>query len=185
MDLIDFEFLAAFNFSWEWAEIRRVLIWVVVIALVVVGFIGTFIPILPGTTMILAGCCIHYFALGQQASGLTWQGLVVIAIFYVISVIVDYFSGAIGAKWFGSTKWGIIGAIVGGIAGLFFSLPGIIIGPIVGVFVFEMLFAKKKLKDASSSTVGTLVGGLAGMVVRLVLAVLMIACYILDTFVWN
>ncbi|MEM7601365.1 MAG: DUF456 domain-containing protein [Verrucomicrobiota bacterium] len=159
--------------------------WTIIIAFLTIGFLGTFLPILPGTTLIFAGCVIHYFALGMEASGLAWQGLVFITVLYILSLILDWFSGAIGARWFGSSKWGIIGAIVGGIIGLFFSLPGLIIGPIVGVFAFELAFAKKEVRDASNSTIGTVVGGVAGLVGKVILALGMIAWYIGDVFVIN
>ncbi len=159
--------------------------WTIIIALLVIGFFGTFLPILPGTTLIFAGCVLHYFTMGMEASGLAWQGLVFITVLYVLSLILDWFSGAIGAKWFGSSKWGIIGAIVGAIVGIFFSLPGLIIGPIVGVFVFELAFAKKQVRDASNSTIGTVVGGIAGLIGKVILALGMIAWYVGDVFVIN
>jgi uncharacterized protein YqgC (DUF456 family) len=159
--------------------------WTVVIGLIIVGFLGTFLPVIPGTTMIFAGAVIHYFTMGMEASGLAWQGLVFIGVLYIASLILDGISGAIGAKWFGSSKWGIIGVIAGGIIGMFFGLPGLIIGPIAGVFLFEMLFAKKEVKEAGNSTIGTVVGGLAGIAARVLLALGMVAWYVGDVFVVN
>lgn len=162
-----------------------VISWIAVIICIVTGFVGTFVPILPGTTLIYIGVLIHYFTKGMESSRLTWESLVIIGILYILSMVLDWFSGAIGAKWFGSSKWGIAGAIVGGIVGLFFSLPGLIIGPIVGVFLFEILFAKKQMKEASNSTIGTVVGGVAGLIGRVILAFGMVAWYIGDVFVVN
>lgn len=159
--------------------------WVLIVALIVVGFFGTFLPILPGTTLILAGVVLHYFLFGMEESRLTWQGLVAISILYILSLVLDWISGALGAKWFGSSKYGVIGAIVGGIIGLFFSLPGLIIGPIVGVFAFEMIFAKKEIKDASHSTVGTVVGGIAGIFAKVFIALGMVGWYVADVFLVN
>lgn len=179
------DLLAAWFENFSLAPALPALKWTLVIALLVIGFLGTFLPILPGTTLVFAGAVLHYFVFGMEASKLTWQSLVFITVLYIVSLIVDWFSGAIGAKWFGSSKWGIVGAIVGGIVGLFFSLPGLIIGPIVGVFLFEMAFAKKHIKDASNSTVGTVVGGAAGLVAKVILALGMIAWYLADVFVLN
>tara|TARA_R110002096_G_scaffold157669_5_gene322810 strand:+ start:531 stop:1073 length:543 start_codon:yes stop_codon:yes gene_type:complete len=161
------------------------LTWMLVITLIVGGFLGTFLPIIPGTTLIFAGAVFHYFLKGMEASGLAWQGLVFMGLLYVLSLILDWISGALGAKWFGSSKWGIVGAIVGGIIGIFFSLPGLIIGPIAGVFIFEIFVAKKEMKDASNSTIGTVVGGIAGIIARVVLAFGMIAWFIGDVFFVN
>lgn len=169
----------------DWGAVTDVLLWTSIVLLLAIGFLGTFLPVIPGTTLIWAGMLVHFFSFGMGDSKLTWQSLVVITLLYIISIIVDWFSGAIGAKWFGSSKWGIGGAILGGIVGLFFGLPGLIIGPILGVFLFEMLFAKKEVKDASNSTVGTVVGGVAGIVARVLIALAMIAWYLADVFVFN
>lgn len=175
-------------FDWILDFIRglgRWVIWVCIILLIVAGFAGTIIPFLPGTTLILAGVCLHFFALGLNESGISVVTLVIIAVLYVVSIIVDSLSGAIGAKWFGSSKWGIAGAIIGGLAGISFSIPGIIIGPIIGVFVFEVIFGEKKVKEAGSSTVGTVIGSGAGLIAGTAIGLLMITCYVLDIFVWK
>lgn len=179
-------FKTVFSKLWQmFLGLGKWVIWLCVILLIVAGFAGTVIPFMPGTTLILAGCCLHFFAFGLNESGLTWVSMVIITVLYVASVIVDNFSGAIGAKWFGSSKWGIVGAILGGIVGFFCgNLIGIIVGPIVGVFVFEMIFGKKKVKEAGSSTVGTVVGSGAGIIAGVAIGILMIACYLLDIFVW-
>ncbi len=159
--------------------------WAAVIILIVVGFIGTFVPVLPGTTLIFAGALLFYFTMGMEASGLAWQGLVFMGLLYILSIVLDWISGALGAKWFGSSKWGVIGAITGGLVGMFFGLPGLIAGPILGVFLFELFFAKKEVKDAGNSTIGTVVGGLAGILARVLLALGMVAWFIGDVFVVN
>jgi len=182
--------LATIKEWFDWfpgGETLDVLQWILVVGLIAVGFVGTFLPVLPGTTLIYAGMLAHYFLMGMQAgSGLTWQSLVAIGILWAISIAVDFFSGAMGAKWFGSSKWGIWGALIGGVVGMiFFSLPGLILGPILGVFVAEMWFAKKKWKPAANSTVGTVVGGIAGIVGKAVLAVMMILWFVADVFFLN
>jgi len=159
--------------------------WVIVIVLLVVGFLGSFVPVIPGTTLIFCGVILYYFSMGMESSGLRWPGLVMIGIFYILSIVLDWFSGALGAKWFGSSKWGVVGAIVGGIVGLFFNLPGLIIGPIAGVFIFEIIFGKREIKQASNSTIGTVLGGLAGMLARVILAFGMVLWFVSDVFVVN
>lgn len=177
---------AFFDFlSGSGETLYAVSIWTSVVLLLVIGFLGTFLPVLPGTTLIIGGSYLYYFAMGWESSGLAWQGLVFIAVLYLLSILLDWVSGALGAKWFGSSKWGIIGAIVGGILGLFFGIPGLIIGPIAGVFLFEILFAKKEVKEASNSTVGTVVGGLAGILGRVILALGMIGWFVIDVFFVN
>jgi uncharacterized protein YqgC (DUF456 family) len=159
--------------------------WFVVVVLLVVGFLGTFLPLLPGTSLIYLGVLGHYFLMGMGESGLTILSLVVIGLIYIVTVIIDYASGAIGAKWFGSSKWGVWGAIIGGIVGIFIPFPGIIIAPILGVFLAEMWFAKKELGHAGKSTFGTVVGGITGTLVKMALAMVMVAWYVADVFFMN
>ncbi len=166
-------------------DLTNTLVWAAVAILMVAGFLGTFLPILPGTTLILGGALLFYFAMGMESSGLAWQGILFIGILFGLSVAFDWISGALGAKWFGSSKWGIIGAILGGIVGIFLGLPGLIIGPIVGVFVFEIFVAKKEVKEAGHSTVGTVVGGIAGILGRIALALGMIGWFVVDVFFVN
>jgi uncharacterized protein YqgC (DUF456 family) len=181
--------LAAIKDWFDWfpaGESLSVLKWVLVIALIVVGFFGTFLPILPGSTLIFVGMLAHYFLFGMSESGLSVISLVVIGLLWAASIAVDWVSGAMGAKYFGSSKYGIWGALIGGLAGgLFFNLPGLILGPVIGVFVAEMWFAKKEWKPAANSTVGTVVGGLAGMVGKMLLALIMIVWYATDVWVIN
>jgi uncharacterized protein YqgC (DUF456 family) len=164
---------------------KDTLVWSTVAILLVVGFLGTFLPILPGTTLIIAAAFLFYFTMGMEASGLAWQGLVFIGVLYGLSILLDWVSGALGAKWFGSSKWGIVGAILGGIVGIFFGLPGLIVCPIAGVFIFEIFVAKKEVKEAGHSTVGTVVGGIAGIIGRVALALGMIGWFVVDVFVVN
>ena len=162
-------------------EILGSLTWALVIGLIVTGFLGTFLPILPGTTFIFAGTLLHYFLLGMEASGLAWQGLVFITIVYSLSLIVDWFSGAIGAKWFGSSKWGVIGAIAGGIVGLFFGLPGLILGPFLGAVLGEWTL-RRQIVEAGRAGAGAWLGIVLGAAAKMALIFVMLGLFVTAYF---
>lgn len=147
---------------------------------IVGGFIGTFVPVLPGTVFIFLGCVAHYFFFGMEDSAIGWPGLVAIGVLLILSIIVDWAGGAVGAKYFGASRWGIVGALVGGVVGIFFPFPGLIVGPLIGAFAFEMLFAKKKLKPAGKSSWGTFLGSVGGLIAKVVIALAMVAWFVVD-----
>lgn len=150
--------------------------WTLTIVLMLTGLVGTVVPLLPGTTIILAAAVVHHLALGE-AQSVGWWTLGGLFLLTVLSFIVDFVSGAIGAKKFGASRWGAIGGIVGAIVGIFFGLPGIILGPLIGVLGGEIL-GGKGLLPAGRSTWGTLLGTTAGMVGKLGIAALMIGWFL-------
>ncbi len=162
-----------------------ILKWFLVLMLLVGGFLGTFIPIIPGAVFIVLAAVAHYFLFGMEESRFSVWSFIPMGLLLILSVVVDYVSGALGAKYYGATKWGAIGAIVGGIAGIFFPFPGLIVGPLVGAFAGELIFARREWQAATKSTWGTVVGGLTGMAFKLVIAIAMIAWYVADVFFVN
>ena len=89
-----------------------------------VGLVGTVVPLLPGTTIILAAAVMHHLALGaaQSVSWWTLGGLFVVTRAVVTWSI--FVSGAMGAKKFGATRWGAIGGIWARSSGFFLGCRG-------------------------------------------------------------
>jgi uncharacterized protein YqgC (DUF456 family) len=156
--------------------LKVIAVWTLIIG----GLIGTALPIVPGTVFIFMGCLAHYFFFGMEESAIGWGSLVVVAILLIVSLVVDWAGGAVGAKYFDASRWGVIGALTGGVLGIFFPFPGLLIGPLVGAFSFEMMFAKKEVKLAGKSTWGTFVGSVGGLVAKLVVALAMVVWFVVD-----
>ena len=140
---------------------------------------GTALPILPGPLMIFLGAVAHRLFIGADNS-IEPRGFVILSILLLMTFAIDFLSGVIGAKYFGASKWGLVGALIGGVLVLFLGIPGLIIGPIVGAVGGEVLFAKKKLKDASKSGWGTIIGGTLGIVGKMIVSVWMVGWIVLD-----
>jgi len=153
-----------------------ILWWSLTVVLMLAGLAGTVVPLVPGTVLILAGAVLHRVGLGPEHS-VGWITLTVLTGLMLLSQALDFLSGTLGAKYFGATRWGLIGGIVGGVVGLFFNLPGLILGPLVGVLLGELV-GGQKLIPATKSTWGTLLGTTAGMVAKLLIAVLMIGWFV-------
>ncbi|QTN31421.1 DUF456 domain-containing protein [Akkermansiaceae bacterium] len=158
-------------------------IWLVTAVILLIGLAGCVIPVLPGHLIILAGAVCYRLVVGQSA-GIGWWGFSILVLLMAVSQAFEIMSGSLGAKWFGGSRWGAVGALVGGIVGLFFLPFGLLVGPLVGAFGFEKLFAKMKTRESAVSGVGSVVGTLAGMGFKIVVGVLMIAVFLLDVLVW-
>lgn len=141
-----------------------------------VGLIGTVLPIVPGTTIILAAAVIHRIMLGAEKS-VSWWSIAVLVLFTLLSYALDLASGYFGARRFGATKWGMVGAIFGGIIGLFFAFPGLLIGPVIGAIGGEIIGGKRLVK-AGRAGWGTLLGNIAGMVGKLAIGLAMVTWFL-------
>ena len=151
--------------------------WTITLVLMLAGLVGTVVPLLPGTTIIFAAAVLHHFMLGE-AQSVGWWTLSALLALTVLTYILDFISGSLGAKKFGATRWGAIGGILGAIIGLFFGLIGICVGPLLGVLAGELI-GGKGLLPAGRSTWGTLLGTTVGLVAKLVIAALMIGWFLL------
>lgn len=151
--------------------------WLVAIVLMAIGLIGTVLPVVPGTAIILAAAVIHRVMLGSEKS-VGWWTLGALALLTLLSYLLEMGAGYFGARRFGATKWGTFGAVVGGLVGLFFPFPGLLVGPIIGAVAGELI-AGKRLVKAGKAGWGTLLGNLAGMIGKLLIALAMIALFLM------
>lgn len=158
------------------------LAWLITGCLLLLGFIGTLLPFLPGHLILFFAAIAHRLMLGTD-SGVEWWTFVVLGVLLITSQVLEFMSGAMGTRWFGGSKWGATGALMGGVVGLFFMPFGLLLGPLIGSMLCEFLFAKKKVQPATVSGVGSVLGTVAGLLVKVVVGVLMIVWFMVDV-IW-
>lgn len=141
------------------------------------GLIGTVLPILPGTTIILGAAVLHRVMLGADKS-IGWRSFVVLTALTLASYALDFAGGYLGARRFGATRWGMFGALTGALVGLFFGLPGLLLGPIAGALAGEII-GGQRLIHAGRAGWGTLLGSLAAMLGKLVIAFAMVSWFVI------
>ena len=151
--------------------------WFITIVLFAVGLIGTVVPFLPGTTIILAAAIIHRIMLGPQ-KGMGWGTMAALAGLTLASYALDFLAGYFGAKLFGATRWGTVGAIAGALVGIFFGLIGLLCGPVVGAILGELI-AGKRMIDAGRAGWGSLLGNMGALVAKLGIGLGMIMIFIM------
>ena len=133
--------------------------------LVILGIVGSFIPIIPGPISGWLGLLILH-----QASFLEAQ-YYFLAITFVIAIsvfILDYFIPTIGAKKFGGSNAGVIGSTIGLVIGIFLFGPiGILFGSFFGALIGELTVNINNLRIALLAAIGTLIGYLGGVLLKL------------------
>ncbi|QEY24703.1 DUF456 domain-containing protein [Neisseria animalis] len=131
---------------------------------VTAGLLGTIYPAIPGLGLMFGGAWLLAHAGDYQIFGSTT--LIFLAIVAVIGTAMDYVAGMLGAKYTGADKLAVWGAFIGGIAGAFFSLPGLLFGPMIGAAVGEFI-TRKDMWQAGKVSFGTLIGFIIGTVAKI------------------
>lgn len=148
--------------------------------LMLLGLIGSFLPVLPGPLTSWAGLLILYFNPNIDLSNTT---IIVTLIIAVLIWVLDYIIPAMGTKRFGGTKAGMIGTTIGLILGILSPIPGgIILGPFIGAFVGELL-NNATIKTALRAAFGSLLGFLTSAFIKLMVSIVYLGLFI--SFIWN
>lgn len=133
------------------------------ILLMIVGIIGCLVPVLPGPPLSFLGILTLQFT---RFADVSTNLLIILAVVAVVVSIFDFIVPVWGTRKFGGSKYGVRGATVGLIIGLFFGPPGIIIGPFIGAVVGEMIF-KDDFGYAIKAGFGSLLGFMTGIGLKL------------------
>jgi uncharacterized protein YqgC (DUF456 family) len=157
------------------------LIQLLCIILLIVGILGTVLPVLPGLLLSLCGLLIYKF--GTDAP-LSMAYIWIFVFLTAISIVLNYVIPAKTTRKYGGTRWGSIGSIIGTIAGMFLiPVPfGFLIGMFLGVFVGELLHDTNDKKKAWNSTKGALIGFLYGTGFNLIVGLAMFLVVLIDIF---
>jgi uncharacterized protein YqgC (DUF456 family) len=155
------------------------LLWIILgCILLVVGFFGCFLPVIPGPPLAWVALLLQQL---RDEKPFTSNFLVIWALVTAGVTLLDYYVPIWGTKKFGGTKAGVWGATIGLIIGLFFLPPiGIILGPFIGAVVGELIMGKE-FNFALKSGFGSFLGFIAGVVMKIGVTVIM-GFYLIKSF---
>lgn len=154
--------------------------WSIAILLILIGLVGSVLPLLPGTTLILLGVLLQKWLLPGT---LGWTAVGWITAFWLLSVVADIVCTLVGTKMFGGGKWGMAGASGGALAGMFFSMPALVLGSMFGAILAEKWLGKRTTDESLRAGAGAAVGFLLSTIAKLACALVMIVLYAIS--VWN
>jgi hypothetical protein len=150
-------------------------LWILAIALMIVGSLGIILPALPGVPLIFAGMVIAASIDDFQAIG--WITLTVLGLLTLIAFIVDFAASAMGAKRVGASARAVWGAVLGTVVGLFFGIPGLILGPFIGAVLAEIT-VHGQVATAGRVGLATWVGLLFGTLFKIAIAFSMLGIFL-------
>ena len=148
----------------------------------VLGLIGSFLPVLPGPPTSWVGLLIFHLT---DAVPMNWTFLIVTLVIAIIVWLLDYIIPPMGTKRFGGSKAGMIGTTVGLLFAIFFpifGIFGIVIWPFVGAFIGEML-NNSNSKTAVKAAFGSFLGFLTSTFIKFIVAIIYMGLFIVK--VWD
>ncbi len=154
--------------------------WVLAIALIVVGVVGTFLPVLPGAALVFAGMLLAAWIDDFQRIG--WVTLTILGVLAVLVFVIDIIAAVFGARRVGASRLALAGATVGTIVGMFFGIVGILIAPFVGAVVGELM-ARGEIEPAARVGFGTWLGMAVGALAKIAVVLAMIGVFVASYFV--
>jgi len=148
------------------------------IVLLILGILGTFLPVLPGLVLSLGGLLIYKYGTDSDLSMIYIWAFVILTL---TSAVLNYVIPAKTNRKYGGTRWGSIGSVIGTIVGIFLPIPlGFLVGMFAGVFIGELLHDSKDMNKALKSTKGAFIGFIYGTGFSLVVGIAMFLVVILD-----
>ena len=143
--------------------------------LMLMGILGSFLPVLPGIPLSWLGLLVLHFS---PSVPMNYLFLGVTLLLSVIIFALQYAIPAFGTKYLGGSKAGMIGATVGLVAGIFIPIPfAILFAPFLGAFIGEIL-QKSSTKTALKAASGSFIGLLASTFMEFVVTTIFFLLYI-------
>ena len=152
-----------------------VVLWVVIGALLLLGLAGTVVPFLPGTPLIVIAALVH--AIAHDWAPIGGGRLAILAALSALGFALHHAASAIGARGAGGSAWAFVGALVGGVVGLFFGIPGLLLGPPLGAIAGELV-KSGDLRASVRTGIAAFAGMVAGAIANVAIGVTMIALFL-------
>lgn len=147
-----------------------------------IGLITSLLPVVPGSLIVWLGVIAHRLWMGPDDS-VSWKIVILSGILTLLGLLGDLVLGMWGARKFGASWKGAVGALGGAFIGFFLPPPlfWLIVGPILGAIAGE-LAAGRTFRDGGRAGLGTVIGGIVAFALKFGISVCVIALFLLDLF---
>lgn len=158
------------------------------LALIIIAYLGSVLPALPGTPFAALAVFLVHFALPKEEK-YSWITLTIVIFLTLAISLVDYILPIWGTKRYGGSKSGVTGSMIGLIVGVLLSfisgglgMIAIFAGPFFGAYLGEKYFAKADNNTALKSAWGSLVGFLAGTLGKFIVVTIISIIFVFGAF---
>ncbi len=161
-------------------------LWATLLVLLNTVWLATVVAGLPGTWLIVVSTAlVAWWQRGDATTDdegmFSIATLVVIVVLAGVAELVEFLTGVVGSKRAGGTRWGSVGALVGGVIGAIaatFLIPIPLLGSLIGACGGACLGAwglelagGRRMKESVDVGVGAGVGTLVGRAAKLIAGV--------------
>ncbi len=151
------------------------LLWLLALALIAIGAVGTVLPALPGAVLVFGGIALAAWI--DDFARISPLTLGVLAAMTILAWAVDFVAATLGARRAGASPLALAGAALGTLAGVFTGLWGLLFMPLVGAAIGEFL-AQRDLLRAGRVGVATWLGVLLGTAAKVAIVFAMIGVFV-------
>ena len=146
------------------------------IILLILGVIGSILPIVPGPPLSFIGLLLlHLFTPFVMQE----DYLFLFGISAALITFLDYWLQVYSVKLFGGGKASTIGVIIGILVGVFIFPPvGVLVGPFLGAYIGAIVESDFDLVKSFKIAFGSLIGFLGGTILKFVYSIVVIWQYL-------
>ena len=150
------------------------------VILMVLGIIGSFVPVIPGPLVSITGVLIYWWSTGYTSPGTVMLFLIIST--GVVAEILDTLAGFYGARKAEASRKTAYMAALASVLLIPFTGPfGIIIGTALVVIAREIMLGKE-FKDALKTGFYTTLGLLGSIAAKALLTALMLILFLVSVF---
>lgn len=153
-----------------------IVLFILGLACMLIGILGSFLPVLPGISVSWLGLVLLYFTTAVPANYWVLSSTFLVLVLFSIA---NYILPSRGTQRFGGSKAGIWGTNIGLVIGLLTPIPlGFIIGPFLGALIGELVFDAKNIHHALRVATGSVLGILASSFIQFMLCMIYLGIFI-------
>ena len=153
-----------------------ILIIIFSIILLILGVLGSILPVIPGPPLSFFGLLLlHFFTPFEMQK----DYLLLFGFSAALITFLDYWLQVYSVKLFGGGRTSTIGVIIGIVLGLFIFPPiGVLVGPFLGAYIGAIIESDFDLLKSFKIAFGSLIGFLGGTILKFVYSIVVIWQYL-------